>query len=384
MRFSIRLKLIALVVSTVVVTAVLASTLAFSLLGIAVQDSLSRRSLVVAEALGASSEIQLLVVERSTGTESRIGPSVSNTNAVGFLRQLVQADEELDYVILVSQAGESLIEVVAYPEDLRFGALDLRDDRARLEFVKQTLAGRGPPEDGRMAVSTPLFGTTNRKLPSTQAILGFDSSVQLERYNQVLVLSYLQLGVALLGLLLLFFIRFERRVGLIGAYANEIASGKLNVVPPDVGNDELGDIVRELSSIRVGLGSTVNGISTAADEVEAISLDVSEASKRIAGDAGTQALSLQSASSAMSALATSSSTVDSTVRDLIAIADSSFGKLRDLVSEVEAIGSAVDELTAAVDQVQRFFDESERGLVQAERASRVLSETAQDTAAAMN
>ncbi|MEO1172181.1 MAG: methyl-accepting chemotaxis protein, partial [Myxococcota bacterium] len=33
---------------------------------------------------------------------------------------------------------------------------------------------------------------------------------------------------------------------------------------------------------------------------------------------------------------------------------------------------------------QRFFDESERGLVQAERASRVLSETAQDTAAAMN
>ncbi|MEL6759565.1 MAG: methyl-accepting chemotaxis protein, partial [Myxococcota bacterium] len=117
---------------------------------------------------------------------------------------------------------------------------------------------------------------------------------------------------------------------------------------------------------------------------EDLSSSVKDASSRIADDAGSQALSLRSTSSAVSSLAASSAGVDALVRKLSGLAESSQNDLVDVAREVESIGEVVEDLRVAVEQAKSHFNESERGMLKAEAAVRMLTTTAEDTAAAMN
>ncbi|MEL6339871.1 MAG: methyl-accepting chemotaxis protein [Myxococcota bacterium] len=388
MRFGLRSQLIFLVIATVVVTAFIALRLADLFLGATIEESLLRRSDIVAEAISASNDVASVVKQAASRLESPVdtrAQRLARANALSFLAELVNADEELDYVYLgtLDDAGRH-VSVAWEPLDARVNGFDLSVDDQRQEFVEVALAGELRRGKKRIHRVVELFDRPNSPGPPATVVMGLDVSIQLTRYRSAMRNSYIASAAILLVLLFLFFIRLERRFAELLSYSSRLATGELNAPAPRLGGNELGEISEALSTIGRGLGDSMDQIRLASDELEDLSSSVKDASSRIADDAGSQALSLRSTSSAVSSLAASSAGVDALVRKLSGLAESSQNDLVDVAREVESIGEVVEDLRVAVEQAKSHFNESERGMLKAEAAVRMLTTTAEDTAAAMN
>ncbi|MEL6545696.1 MAG: methyl-accepting chemotaxis protein [Myxococcota bacterium] len=182
----------------------------------------------------------------------------------------------------------------------------------------------------------------------------------------------------------MFFRRLERRFEALRDYSTKLEAGQLDAPAPALGADEIGELTHALARLSAGLGGSISNVRSATRGLDELSGSVRDASRKIAGDAGTQSLSLESTSRAMTQLAEGSGEVDRTLSNLIESAERSHREMSEVASEVRAIANIVEELAAAVHQSQVGFGATERNLQQAESAIRMLTSTAESTAASMN
>lgn len=379
----LRGQLTLLVVTTVVTTALIAVAIADYALRNAVEANLEDRSTVIAEALTASRDVRGAAELVATGVAPSLEPSIANARSL--LTQLVASDAELDYLYLgVWNAEGDIVDVAWEPVDARANGFALVEDAERKRFVERASRGRLRRSDGRVHTVLTLFEREGAGSPRALLVVGANPALQLGRYRNAMLVSYALSGAILLIMMAVFFRRLERRFVELRTYAAALGEGKLDCRAPALGRDELGELVTALGGLADGLGRSIANVRQAARGVDGLSGRVRDASRRIAGDAGTQSLSLETASRAMSQLAEGSSQVDDALSKLIATAEHSHRDMNEIAGEVRSIGRVADELARAIGDSQRSVEQAERNMRQAESAIRMLTSTAESTATSMS
>ncbi|MEO0811364.1 MAG: methyl-accepting chemotaxis protein, partial [Myxococcota bacterium] len=372
---------------TVITTAALAVGVAEFSLRDTVEDNLLDRSAVVAEALAVSQDVEqaAAVVSRRVAPSRATNLDPNVKNARSLLAQMVASDQELDYLYLgVWSSSGTVLDIAWEPLNAAPNALNLAEDSERLEFIKRATQGRLRRSDGRVHELANLYGDGEPDAPRVFVVMGLDPSLQLSRYRSALLLAYALSGLILFASLFLFFRRLERRFEALRDYSTKLEAGQLDAPAPALGTDEIGELTHALARLSTGLGGSISNVRSATRGLDELSGSVRDASRKIAGDAGTQSLSLESTSRAMTQLAEGSGEVDRTLSNLIESAERSHREMSEVASEVRAIANIVEELAAAVHQSQVGFGATERNLQQAESAIRMLTSTAESTAASMN
>jgi methyl-accepting chemotaxis protein len=191
-----------------------------------------------------------------------------------------------------------------------------------------------------------------KKQVLARALIGLSPAAQLSRIESLVRTGYVVSGLLVVAVLWLFFGWLFRRIRRLRAYAHQLASGDLTQRLEERSTDEIGQLGRALESITQNLGETISRVRVAALEMDTMSAHVREASRDIAGNAGTQATSVLQTASAMDAMSESSMLVEGQIVEATHSAEASAERLHQISAAIESISTAVDQLAVAADQGQ--------------------------------
>jgi len=362
-----------------------------------VTNDLIGRALIIGRALEESREIQ----EALTGSQLTIPLVGADEDATAVLRQFIEADRDLIYIVLVDTENKPFLkasaDATALPVDdeaymasllahhLESGG-KLRDDTVRVnEPVRgraltgmtggwepdlRDVAGEFAVEDvpvpdfdaGELlddmpdAIGEIDLTEVQQELPAKQilatALLGLSPAAQLSRIESLVRNGFLISGFLVVLVVWLFFGWLYRRIHRLRAYAHQLAGGDLTQRLDENSSDEIGELGRALESITQNLGETISRVRVAALEMDTMSVHVRDASRDIAGNAGTQAQSVQQTGSAMTTMSDTSSTVEAQILEATRSAETSAERLHQISAAIESISAAVNQLAVAVDQGQ--------------------------------
>lgn len=141
------------------------------------------------------------------------------------------------------------------------------------------------------------------------------------------------------------------------AFAQTAAAGDLSQVLEVVSRDETGDLTRALNTMITGLNGMVTRVRSSAGELDRISRNIFDTSKRVMGAAQMQADSVEATSSAIAEINTSVREVGEGVETLSGLAGENTTSVLEMASSVEEVAGNVECLAQVVEEVSSSIAE---------------------------
>ncbi len=327
-----------------------------------VRARLLGRATIIAEALEAS------LLGRD------LGKPAAGAAAGALLERFLAADRELVYIVLIDESGKLLTWAPRDGAPLGFDFTTTSEGLTSL--VEQHL--RAAPDDDlvRATLDSKAGG-----LPA-RVLVGLTAEMQLGQLGAIVANTALFIGLTALLLLWVAFGRLFGRVQHLKGYAGSLAMGDLTQHVEDRSKDELGDLARALESIVQNLGQTISGVRSASLQLDGLSQRVRDASRQIAGDAGTQGSAVHDTGTAIRKLYDASGAVEGQITQVTASAEQTVDRLRQISNAAERVAVSLKHLSVSVDGMRKHLAKSTDSLAQVDTAVDGLNEVAESTASA--
>ncbi len=357
-----------------------------------VTEDLERRALIIGRALEESSEVQKVIA----GAPLTIPLIGVDEDATLVLRQFIEADRDLVYIVLVDNERVPLVEASADLEAIPVGNPQFLD-----ELIERHVDG-GDPSADTVRANEPIRGPALHGGAGTRgsssagaadadgaesevlatALIGLSPRSQLARIGALVRNGFLVSGLLVVVAVWLFFSWLFRRIHRLRAYAHQLAGGDLTQRLEEASRDEVGELGGALESITQNLGETISRVRVAALEMDTMSARVRDASRDIAGNAGTQADSVEQTGSAVTGMSGSSRAVEAQIVEATQSAEASAKRLHQISAAIETISAAVNQLAVAVGQGQSQVRDNLESLRDIDDLVVRLHEAVEGTAAA--
>ncbi|MEZ0310394.1 MAG: methyl-accepting chemotaxis protein [Myxococcota bacterium] len=383
LRMGLRERLIAVLLFAVLGSGVVVGVATQFLLRGRIIKELTGRTDIINQALDASVDVARAVKGRDAAA------------AQAFLEKLLSAEPELVYAIVFVGEPENARAVAWASTTPIVEGLDITRAENRAALLKRVFASAdadaGSDIVHRAVTLHPQALPTEDPSagpPDIDALMGFQGAalfgmtpdVELSRFRTVILYVTITSGLIVIIILWWFFSRVSGRIELLLGYAGRIADGDLTHKIDDQSGDEFGQLANALTSITKGLGYTIAQVRTTSLEMDSVSNRVRDASRQIATDAGTQAMSVRQTGTAMSNMSRASLTFETQINDVSRAAELSSDRLRDISGAVDRITSTVHQVATAVDQTREHLENNVARLSEVDRAVDRLNSAAEGTA----